>query len=100
MNPPCWRRRWNCAMARPSVWISPENETMPASSFRLKLLLSMALVVAVVSVVTLLVTQQRVRRNYETLFKKQFQRQIAFFGAMQETRLQAIQEHCLSFSHS
>ncbi len=73
---------------------------MPRLTFRTKLLLAMALVVAGVSAATLLVTQQRVQVNYERMFRKQFERQIGYFTALQDARLAAIKEQCLKFSHS
>ena len=69
-------------------------------SFRTKLLLAMMLVVTAVSVAILLVAQQRVRRSYETMFRTQFERQIGYFTALQESRLGAIEERCLSFTKS
>jgi class 3 adenylate cyclase len=73
---------------------------MPALSFRFKLLLAMVLVVVGVSAVTLLVTQRRVQANYERMFRDQFERQIAFFIALQEARLGAVKEQCLRFCGS
>ena len=73
---------------------------MPRLTFRTKLLLAMALVVAGVSAATLLVTQQRVQDNYERMFRKQFERQIGYFTALQDARLGAIKEQCLKFSQS
>ncbi len=73
---------------------------MPRLTFRTKLLLAMALVVAGVSTATLLVTHQRVQVNYERMFRKQFERQVGYFTALQEARLGAIKEQCLKFSQS
>jgi hypothetical protein len=45
---------------------------MPVLSFRSKLLLAMMLVVAGVSVTTLLVTQRRVQADHDRTFRTQF----------------------------
>ncbi len=60
----------------------------------------MMLVVAGVSTVTLLETQQRVQANYERMFRKQFDWQISYFTSLQETRLSAVKEQCLKLSQS
>jgi class 3 adenylate cyclase len=73
---------------------------MPVLSFRTKLVSAMMLVVAGVSVVTLLETQQRVKANYERMFRKQFDWQINYFTSLQETRLNAVMEQCLKLSQS
>ena len=73
---------------------------MPRLTFRTKLLLAMAFVVAGVSLATLLVTQQRVQVNHERMFRKQFERQIGYFTALQDARLGAIKEQCLKLSQS
>src|SRR4029079_691121 len=73
---------------------------MPVLSFRLKLVLAMMLVVAGVSVTTLLITQRRVQATYEKTFRNQFERQINYFTSLQETRLGAVKEQCLKLSQS
>lgn len=73
---------------------------MPRLSFRTKLLLAMMLVVAGVSLATLLVTQRRVQANYDRMFRSQFQRQIGYFTTLQDARLGAIAEQCLKLSQS
>ncbi len=60
----------------------------------------MMIVVAGVSLATLLITQKRVQANYEKMFRQAFERQIAFFTAMQEARLGAVKDQCLKFSQS
>ena len=69
---------------------------MPALSFRLKLLLAMMLVVGGVSFATLLVTQRSVRNNYERMFRKQFERQLAYFTGLQDARLSPLKEMSLN----
>ena len=73
---------------------------MPRLTFRTKLLLAMMLVVAGVSVATLLVTQRRVQANYERMFRHQFERQIGYFTALQDARLGSIKEQCLKLTQS
>ena len=69
-------------------------------SFRSKLLLAMTIVVAGVSITTLFVTQRRVQANYERNLRKQFHQQISYFVALQEARLENIQEQCRKLSQS
>lgn len=69
-------------------------------SFRTKLVLAMMLVVAGVSVATLLVTQRRVQANYERMFRKQFDWQINYFTSVQEARLDVVKEQCLKLSQT
>jgi class 3 adenylate cyclase len=69
---------------------------MPALSFRLKLLLAMMLVVGGVSFATLVVTQRSVRDNYERMFRKQFERQLAYFTSLQDARLSPLKEMALN----
>src|SRR5438552_7846432 len=73
---------------------------MPVLSFRFKLVLAMMLVVAGVSVTTLLITQRRVQATYQRTFRNQFERQINYFVGLQETRLAAVKEQCLKLSQS
>jgi hypothetical protein len=73
---------------------------MPVLSFRTKLVSAMMLVVAGVSLVTLLETQQRVKANYERMFRKQFDWQINYFTSLQDARLSAVKEQCLKLSQS
>ena len=69
-------------------------------SFRLKLLLAMSAAVAIVSLTTLLVTQGRVRSDYEKMFRRQFDRQVNYFTALQDARLGGIEEDCLRLCKS
>jgi class 3 adenylate cyclase len=69
---------------------------MPALSFRLKLLLAMMLVVGGVSFATLLVTQRSVQDNYERMFRRQFERQLAYFTSLQDARLSPLKEMALT----
>src|SRR5262252_9367090 len=73
---------------------------MPPLSFRFKLLLAMMVVVAGVSVTTLFVTQRRVQAHYDRTFRNQFERQINYFLALQETRLGNVKDQCLKLSQS
>jgi class 3 adenylate cyclase len=73
---------------------------MPVLSFRAKLVLAMMLVVAGVSIATLFVTQQRVQRNYERMFRRQFDWQINYFTSLQDARLGAVKEQCQKLSSS
>jgi class 3 adenylate cyclase len=81
-------------------WIFRPNETdqrkaMPVLTFRFKLTLAMMLLVAGGSVTTLLIVQRRVQAFYEANFRDQFERQIAYFLALRETRLAIAKEQCL-----
>ncbi|MDX1952839.1 MAG: adenylate/guanylate cyclase domain-containing protein [Verrucomicrobiota bacterium] len=69
-------------------------------SFRSKLLAAMALVVIGVTGATLLVTRQKVEAAYRAIFREQFQTQFQFFTQLQDTRLGAVQENCLTFVNS
>jgi class 3 adenylate cyclase len=69
-------------------------------SFRTKLLLAMMVVVAGVSGTTLYVLQQRVQANYARLFRTQFERQLGFFIALQDSRLEKVKEQTLKLSQS
>lgn len=73
---------------------------MTRLTFRTKLLLAMMFIVGGVSVATLLVTQQRVEENYERMFRRQFERQIGYFTALQDARLGAVKDQCLKLSQS
>ena len=77
------------------VW-REKNHHMPALSFRLKLLLAMMLVVGGVSFATLFVTQRSVQNNYERMFRKQFERQLAYFTGLQDARLSPLKEMALN----
>ena len=68
---------------------------MPVFSFRLKLLLAMTLVVAAFSVTTMFVTQRQVQTNHDRALRQDFERQIAYFTTLQETRLANVSERCL-----
>jgi class 3 adenylate cyclase len=67
-------------------------------SFRLKLALAMMLLVAAGSITTLLIAQRRVEAYYERHFRAQFERQIAYFLALQEARLAKVKDECLKLS--
>jgi len=71
---------------------------MPVLNFRFKLALAMLLLVAGGSVTTLLIVQRRVQAYYEANFRSQFERQIAYFLALQDTRLANFKEECLKLS--
>jgi class 3 adenylate cyclase len=71
---------------------------MPVLSFRTKLLLAMTLVVTGVSLTILVFTQRRLQENYERNLRRQFDQQIAYFQALQETRLENIKQQCLNLS--
>lgn len=73
---------------------------MPRATYRTKVLLAMMFVVTAVSVATLVVAQQRVQQNYERMFRSQFQREIAYFRALQEARLGAVKDQCLRLARS
>src|SRR6476646_8283604 len=73
---------------------------MPRFTFRFKLLLAMMFVVTGVCVATLLVAQRRVQKNYERMFRNQFERQIGYFTASQDARLGNIKEQCLKISQN
>jgi len=69
-------------------------------SFRIKLLLSMMLVVGAISAATLLATQQKVQSAYEQIFEEQFQNQITFFARLQQARLSSARDKSLAFANS
>jgi len=73
---------------------------MPRLTFRTKLLLAMMLIVAGVCTATLLVTQQRVRVNYERMFREQYERQVSYFTSLQDARLASVKAECLSLAQS
>ncbi len=61
-------------------------------SFRLKLLLSMVLLVVGITATTLLITENLVRRSYERHFQQSFQFQIDIFLQQRDARLEPIKE--------
>jgi class 3 adenylate cyclase len=67
-------------------------------SFRIKLLLSMMLVVGAITAATLLATQRKVQSAYEQIFEEQFQNQIAYYARLQEARLSNARERSLNFA--
>ncbi len=69
-------------------------------AFRTKLLLAMMLVVIGVTGATVFVTQDRVRRTYERVFRSQVEEQIRFFAELQEARLGGVRLKCLDLSRS
>jgi class 3 adenylate cyclase len=71
---------------------------VPAFGFKLKLLLAMMLVVGGVSVSTLIITQRHVQATYQRLYSAQFNRQIAYFLSLQESRLSSVKDLSLSLS--
>jgi class 3 adenylate cyclase len=71
---------------------------MPALSFRLKLALAMSLLAVGGSVATLFIVQRRLQEYYQRNFRAQFDREITYFLALQETRLAHIKDSCLKLS--
>ncbi|HWX22047.1 MAG TPA: adenylate/guanylate cyclase domain-containing protein [Candidatus Binatia bacterium] len=71
---------------------------MPVLTFRFKLALAMMLLVAGGAVTTLFIVQRRVQAYYKANFRSQFERQIAYFLALQDTRLANVKEECLKLS--
>jgi hypothetical protein len=69
-------------------------------NFQSKLLLAMMAVVAGVSGLILLEMQKRVQDNYTRMFSKQFERQLSYFLARQEARLEAVKQQSLNLSQS
>lgn len=73
---------------------------MSRLSFRVKLLLAMLLVVAGGGGTTLVITQRRMQQTFEQLYRQQFRRQLEYFAALQESRLEATREQCLKLAQS
>src|SRR5690242_8151937 len=69
-------------------------------NFRSKLLLAMAVIISIVSMGTLFVTQKRVQASYEHMFRRQFERQIDYFTALQDTRLAGVRDDCVKLAQS
>src|SRR5512140_2890241 len=61
-------------------------------TFRLKLLLSMVLLVVGITATTLVITENQVRRSYERHFQQSFQSQVDFFLQQRDARLQPVRE--------
>ncbi len=61
-------------------------------SFRLKLLLSMVLLVVGITATTLLITENQVRLSYERHFQQSFRFQLDFFLQQREARFEPIKE--------
>jgi two-component system, cell cycle sensor histidine kinase and response regulator CckA len=65
-------------------------------TFRLKLLLSMVLLVVAVTATALLITENQVRLSYERHFQQAFQFQVEFFLQQREARLEPVTERVLA----
>ena len=77
------------------------NVSLPGSlSFRVKLLLSMFLLVLGVTGSVLYVTQRKFQSTYQQLFQEQFRSQIDYFSQQQEMRLSVAKERCLALATS
>ncbi len=74
--------------------------TMIVLSFRIKLLLTMMLVVAGVTVAMLSATEQKVQATYEKLYQDQFETEVNFFAKQQEARLGSIKDGCEQLARS
>lgn len=73
---------------------------MIALSFRIKLLLAMMLLVAGVTGATLYVTQQKVQAAYLKLFQSQFETELNYFSAQQDTRVGSLKGPCEALAES
>jgi class 3 adenylate cyclase len=73
---------------------------MPALSFRAKLLLTFALLVAGVIGVTLFIAEQKIRSAYQRLSQRQFDTEINYFYERQQSRLETIRSNCLELTQS
>ncbi len=69
-------------------------------TFRLKLLLSMVLLVAAVTATALLITENQVQLSYERHFRQAFEFQVDFFLRQREARLEPVKERVLAESSS
>ena len=69
-------------------------------SFRLKILLTMFLLVVGTTGATLFVTARKVKATYQKLFQEQFDTQIDYFSEKQEFRLSSIKEKCAELAKS
>jgi class 3 adenylate cyclase len=67
---------------------------MPTLSFRVKLLLAMMLVVVGITGTTLFLGERRFQVGYRALFEEQFDAQVRFFSAVQESRLAFVKQQC------
>jgi len=65
-------------------------------TFRLKLLLSMVLLVVAVTATALLITENQVRLSYERHFQQAFRFQVEFFLQQREARLEPVKERVLA----
>src|SRR5580704_10377865 len=65
---------------------------MGALSFRVKLLLTMMLVVVGATAAALYVTERNVNAAYERLFQEQFQSEVNYFASQQEARVGSVKE--------
>jgi class 3 adenylate cyclase len=65
---------------------------MGALSFRVKLLLTMMLVVVGATAASLYVTERNVNAAYERLFQEQFQSEVNYFASQQEARVAAVKD--------
>ncbi|HZQ47273.1 MAG TPA: adenylate/guanylate cyclase domain-containing protein [Verrucomicrobiae bacterium] len=73
---------------------------MIALSFRIKLLLAMMLLVAVVTGATLYVVQQKVRTTYLKLFQDQFESEVNYFASQQDARIGNFKGPCETVAQS
>jgi len=72
----------------------------PVLSFRWRVMLSMVAVVSLASLAVLMATQRRVRANYDRMFRFHFERQLDFFVALQESRVESVRHSCLDVASS
>jgi len=76
------------------------TKSMIVLSFRIKLLLTMMLVVVGVTVAMLSVTEKKVQATYERLYQDQFETEVNFFARQQEGRLAAVKDGCQQLAQS
>ena len=74
--------------------------TVPALSFRLKLILAMMLTVAAATGAALLVTERGFAATYRRIVAERFESDVASFAALQQARLAAVQRRCLELARS
>lgn len=74
--------------------------TVPALSFRAKLLLAMMVTVALATGAALLVAERRATATYRRLVGARFASDVASFAALQQARLAGVQRRCVELARS
>ncbi|MDA7915843.1 hypothetical protein N9B94_01255 [Verrucomicrobia bacterium] len=74
--------------------------TLPAFSFRFKLLVSIMLVMVGLIGSTMILVQEQMRRTFQDLFEEKFEGEVRYFVGKQDARLSSIKERAMRLSRS